>query len=201
MADIKLRIVGIYFNTTVTIDDTLFPNGISVKDVLDTYVALHPVTQVGGLAYSVKQDFGDPTARPYESVLSFTHHYGGRFDFNGNGVTTDTVDGPTLSGSERDAGFYKLQEGTIPGVVSGVLGWQYYVEDGKGLRKSATIRTGTVDKGFDFFGEVPADPAKRLAHGDTITWRLVAILLGPTIIGKAPRILQQQEKNLPNKLR
>lgn len=194
MAKVKLRIVGLYFNSSVTIDDAKIQAGVSVKNVLDTYVALKPVTEAGGLAYAVKQDFGDPLSRPYESVLSFTHNFVGRYDFDGNGSTADTVDGPTLSGSDREEGIYKLQEGTIAGVTSGVLGWQYYVESFAGVLKSKTVRGASIDKGFNYFAEVPEAPEKRIADGDTITWRLVAILLGASLPGKAPRVLRISDK-------
>ncbi len=191
MATIHLRIVGLYFNAPVTIDDARIAAGISIKDVIDAYVAAHPLNTPRGLAYTIKLDPSEPGADPFETLLSFSHNYDGRYDFFGDGNDMESGDGPTLSGSTREAGVYMLQENTIPGVTSGALVWQYYLQgkdaDGGFVPKSKT----PVSRGFKSFAAVPEDPARRVADGDTIIWRLVALLFAPSVPGKAPRVVQK----------
>lgn len=190
MADIQvtLRIVGLYFNAPVTVPVPAGGN-VTVKDVMDAYIAAgNTIDKVGGLAYSVKEDYGQ--VGTYSSISSISHHYGGKFDYNADGnivalpagqtPTPAAPDGPTLVGVLRDPGLYKLEEFAIPG-ANGVVAWQYYVVAPDGDVKSTT----PVSRGINRFDDPKA--GYTIQTGDTIIWRMVAILLGPSVQGKQPR--------------
>src|SRR4051794_32561271 len=78
LGPIQLRIVGLYFNTTVNVD---IPEGgfVTIKGVLDAYIATHPITAKGGLGYTIQSTAPVGTS---DTLLTFTHYYGGKYDFN-----------------------------------------------------------------------------------------------------------------------
>jgi len=187
--NVKLRIVGLYFNETVKINNR---PGLTVRDVLDKYISDHPnISVIGGLEY-VRFPFRDNNN---DFVKTFTYHYGGIYNFDANNrlevapppslPTAAAPDGPTLGKQKRDSGIYTLSEDFEDELVSGAtkpvgLVWQYYVTDGAGVSKSKT----PVDRGFQAFGEVsagvvPIAPSYNLENGDIITWHLVAICRKP----------------------
>jgi hypothetical protein len=165
--NVKLRIVGLYFNKMVRINDV--PN-LTVRDVLDEYIRLNPNLAVpDGLEYS-RYPVG-----PTDSVKTFTHHFSGSYDFNGNNVITTPPDGPTLGNNSRPAGIYTLSEDLEDQFSDTKVGlvWQYYVVSPTGIVKSRTPSS----RGFQLFGITP--PSYNLGDGDTIFWRLVAIARAP----------------------
>ena len=184
LINVKLRIVGLYFNETVRINDKL---GLTVRDVLDKYISEHPDLSVeGGLEYI---RFPFPGSNK-DFVKTFTYHYGGIYNFDANNrlevapppslPTSAAPDGPTLGKQDRPEGIYTLSEDFEEELASGAtrsvgLVWQYYVTDINGKHKSKT----PVSRGFQAFGEIPAATNYDLANGDTITWRLVAICREP----------------------
>jgi hypothetical protein len=186
---VKLRIVGLYFNETVRINDQ---PGLTVRDVLDKYISEHPdISVVGGLEY-IRFPF---PGNSKDFVKTFTYHYGGIYNFDANNTldvapppslpTSAAPDGPTLGNQGpaegRTAGIYTLSEDFEDELITGAtrpvgLVWQYYVTSATGTNKSRT----RVDRGFQAFGETTAGvPNYNLADGDTITWRLVAICREP----------------------
>lgn len=184
MITVRLRFVGLYLNAPVTLDPDAYPGGITVKNVMDKYIETHPIDQPGGLSYSVKEDHAQVGS--YSSLHSVTHRYIGKFDWDGNGVIQEAPagpDGPTLIGEIRPPGLYKLAEFAIPGATRGVVAWQYYVQGADGVLKSATPRNRSITR-FD-----NAPPDYTIENNDTILWRMVAILLEPSLIGKQPREL------------
>lgn len=156
---VKLRVVGVYLNTPVELDDK--GGTLTVKDVMDAYITQHPLTEVGGFDY-------EPKAGPL--LRSVSHNFRGVYDYNGNGSFTDGVDGATLGNNPRDAGIYTL-EGTTGGDVN--LIWQYYVVAPSGRVKSKTPPL----RNFNSFVDVPTN--FQIKNKDTIVWRLVAIRRNP----------------------
>ena len=189
---VRLRIVGLYFNETVTIGDR---TNLTVRDVLDKYISDHPnISVIGGLEY-IRFPFPD---NDNDFVKTFSYHYGGIYNFDANNrlevapfgskPTNVAPDGPTLGKQERPSGIYTLSEDFEDELVSSAtksvgMVWQYYVTDKDGKSKSKT----PVDRGFQAFGElstgaVPAAPNYDLANDDIITWRLVAICRKPNYL-------------------
>lgn len=177
LINVKLRIVGLYFNATVRIDDTT-PN-LTVRSVLDEYIRLNPnLALPGGLEYS-RFPIGNT-----DFVTRFTYHYPGEYDYNGNNVLVLQpvgVDGPTLGNQERPAGIYTLAEEFEDQLADNKIGlvWQYYVvapTAAGGLVKSRT----PANRGFQGFGVPPV--GYTIAEGDTIIWRLVAIAREPNFL-------------------
>ena len=152
---VKLRVVGVYLNTPVELDDK--GGTLTVKDVMDAYIAQHPLTEVGGFDY-------EPKAGPLLSSVS--HNFGGVYDYNGNGSFTDSIDGKSLGNNTRVAGIYAL-DGTSGGTVN--LIWQYYVVAPSGRVKSKTPSS----RSFNSFVDIPTN--FQIKDKDTIIWRLVAI--------------------------
>ncbi|MCU0469423.1 MAG: hypothetical protein MUF58_12555 [Arcicella sp.] len=156
---VKLRVVGVYLNTPVELDDK--GGGLTVKDVMDAYIAQHPITEIGGFDYS-------PQAGPL--LQSVSHNFGGRYDYNGNGSFTDSVDGNSLGNNPISPGIYTL-DGTFGNDVN--LIWQYYVVAPSGRVKSKT----PPSRKFNSFTDVPTN--FQIKDKDTIIWRLVAIRKNP----------------------
>lgn len=170
LINVRVRIVGLYFNQPVSIEDN--PN-LTVRDVLDEYIRLNPNLAVpGGLEYT---RFPIGTT---DSVTTLTYHYGGVYNFDGNNVLTDPPDGPSLGNIDRPAGLYTLSERFEDDFTTLGVGlvWQYYVVSALGLVKSRT----PASRGFQGFGQTP--PMYNLANGDTIIWRLVAIARTPNFL-------------------
>ncbi len=168
--NVKLRIVGLYFNETVQVDETKDP---TVRDVLDAYIQKHPNIAVpGGLEYSrfpiEDRDF----------ATTFTYHYPGVFNFDGDGALVLPDDGLSLGKKTRLAGIYTLSESLEDRLTDRSVGlvWQFYVVSAAGDVKSKTPKT----RGFTAFGERPA--GFTLAEGDTIIWRLVGIVREPNFV-------------------
>jgi hypothetical protein len=159
---VKLRIVGLFFNTTVSLE--IPADGVSIKDVLEAYIAGHPFNKKGGLKYTLQTEGGDPLDA---TMLTIAHNYGGKYDFNGDGNIV-AAEGPTLSGGIRSKGVYELTEIPLP-YGNGVVAWQYYVEDENGVKVSST----DVPAAFVSFQKF------KVKANYTITWRQVAILRGP----------------------
>ena len=182
---VKLRIVGLYFNHTVQIEDV---PSLTVRDVLDEYIRLNPNLAVpGGLEYQRFPVFGNPN----DFVTTFVYHFNGNYDFDGNNTIIMQPIGPdgnSLGDNKRPAGIYKLAESfEDDGLIAKGVGlvWQYYVVSATGLVKSAT----PVTRKFQGFGEkklelIPAPPIVRpqydFTNGDKIIWRLVAIARQPS---------------------
>lgn len=155
MKDVTLRIVGLYFNKKVKVDDTVK----TVQGVMDAYIKDNGnLAKPGGLAYFHETD--DDTLR---EVL---YNYEGKFDIN---VETPKVEnqGKTLGGKTLKAGVRSLRELRVDDNV--ILAWQYYVENTAGKNKSKTKAAAN----FKPFGDKDAD--YKIEDGDTIIWRLVAI--------------------------
>ena len=170
MAEIKitLRIVGLYFNKPVHIENK---KGLNVKDVMDKYRAEHPLSQPNGLDYLLT-----PAYTTEELVLTtIKHNFSGDFDFDASGTTTRPPDGPSLDNVQRKSGIYTLGEDLedhFPDKRVG-LAWQYYVVSPTGKVKSKT----PVSRKFKRFDATPPDYT--LENDDTIIWRLVAIAREP----------------------
>lgn len=178
---VKLRIVGLYFNETVTIADR---PGLTVRDVLDKYVSEHPdISVVGGLEY-IRFPF---PRNNKDFVKTFNYHFGGIYNYDANNrldvapppslPTPAAPDGPSLGNQVRTAGIYTLSEDFEDELISGAtrpvgLVWQYYITDIDQKSKSKT----PINRGFQAFGEAATYDLK---DGDTITWRLVAICREP----------------------
>ncbi|MBC8151547.1 MAG: hypothetical protein H7Z72_01415 [Bacteroidetes bacterium] len=178
--NIKLRIVGLYFNKTVSIEKK---DGLTVRDVLDEYISLNPdLSKPGGLEYS-RFPRNIPTGTDF--LKTFTYHFEGDYDFNGNNVITEPSDGPSLGNIKRKEGIYTLSEDFEDSFADKTVGliWQYYVvapetKDGRGVVKSRTPES----RKFNAFGD-NTNPGYTLEDGDTIIWRLVAIVRAPNFLG------------------
>ncbi len=185
LINVRLRIVGLYFNHTVRIEDA---RGLTVRDVLDEYIRLNPNLAVpGGLEYQRFPVLGNNN----DFVTAFVYHFSGNYDFDGNNVILMQPTGPdgtSLGDNERREGIYKLAESfEDDGLLARGAGlvWQYYVVSAAGVVKSAT----PVTRKFQGFGEkklepLPVPPVVRpqydFVNGDTIIWRLVAIARQPS---------------------
>jgi len=103
--NVKLRIVGLYFNETVEVTSSAT---LSVRDVMDKYIKNNPnLAVVGGLEYE-RYPIGTS-----DFVKTISYHYAGKFDYDGDGTLVlipDGPDGPTLGKNERPAGIYTLSE-------------------------------------------------------------------------------------------
>lgn len=184
-----MRIVGLYFNETVKINDK---PGLTVRDVLDKYVSENPdISVVGGLEYIQFPFLGSNK----DFVKTFNYHFGGIYNYDASNrpdvapppslPTSVAPDGPTLgnqgSAEGRTVGIYTLSEDFEDELVTGTprpidLVWQYYVTSAGGASKSKK----RIYRRFQAFGETTAGvPNYNLANGDTITWRLVAICREP----------------------
>lgn len=157
--NVTLRIVGLFFNKKVVLEDV---ESNTVKDVMDAYINAGntDLDVPGGLAYS-------DDSRNTLKEISF--HYEGMYDFNPNDSTSPqnkTLDGKVLSAGVRTLTELRVNENVL-------LGWQYYVISKGGTNKSRTKQA----KGFTPYGETPAN--YEIVDGDTIIWRLVAIALTP----------------------
>ena len=166
--NVNLRIVGLYFNETVIINDK---TNLTVQEVVDEYIRLHPNLNVaGGLEYSLFQSGSD------SFVTSFTYNYDGIYNFDASsGAKVIPPDGKTLGNITRPAGLYRLSEDLEDQFSDKSIGlvWQYYVTTKNGKPKSKT----PVSRGFQPFGKNFG--SYNLANGDIITWRLVAIARSP----------------------
>ena len=157
--NIRLRIVGLYFNKLVTVPDT--EDGVTIKDVIETYIQQSGgAYKPGGLDYyfeqigtlSPKYD-GTAAPPPGESLLGFIY----------NNPAPET-----LSGIKREGGIYSLFENYQDAIKVG-LGWQSYVLEPSGKNRTATEINGK----FRFFNQT------KVNDGETIVWRLVAICRAP----------------------
>jgi hypothetical protein len=156
---VKLRIVGVYFNRKITFDDGGQPAKVTIATLLDAARTQFPVSRRGGIDYVA-------TAGTLPSLVSFSHNFPGRYDFDGDGTITGPDDGPTLSGGIRHAGIYTLAE---QGIDGGLVGWQHYV-----VRKGVLVSKTPASRGFQSFA------TQHIEDGDEVTWRLVAIALRHT---------------------
>lgn len=146
MTDITLRVVGIFYNTTVDLGEM----GGTVKEVLDA--ATNAVTTGDTFSY-----VATPRTDGFSSPESFKAFYQ-------SGFTRGT--GPSIR--TYDAGTYELKESFSaenpdPAAESYSV-WQYYIlDDEKKLL--------TIDQVF-----VPFDaPEARVPAGGMVIWRLVTI--------------------------
>jgi hypothetical protein len=156
MKNVTLRIVGLFFNKKVQIEDTV----TTVKGVMDAYrnAGNANLANLGGMEYHAD-------SRGTLTKVSF--HYEGKYDFNPNDATPPKP--KTLGGKQLLAGVRTLEELRVNKNV--ILGWQYYV-----ISKSKTNKSRTKQaEGFKPFGATPANYT--IVDGDTIVWRLVAINL------------------------
>jgi hypothetical protein len=172
--NVRLRIVGLYFNETVTIEDK---EELTVRDVLDKYISDHPDLSVpGGLEYVRYPIFSDRQ----DYVKAFNYHFNGSYNFDADGVSDGRKDGRSLGKSERKAGVYSLSEDLEDEFTTSNVGlaWQYYVVSKGGSVKSKT----PASREFQPFGNREAALRYRLADEDTIIWRLVVIAREPSIV-------------------
>jgi hypothetical protein len=181
LVNVNLRIVGLYFNEIVRVDDA--PT-TTVRTVMDEYIRLHPEIAVpGGLEY------GRFPINGRDFVTTLTYHFGGDFNFDANKVVQIPPDGPSLGDQSRPAGIYTLSESLEDQFSDTKVGlvWQYYVVSAAGEVKSKT----PVSRGFSGFGEpLPnlidplggPDIPQTFADGDSIIWRLVAIARRPNFL-------------------
>ena len=151
---VQLRVVGIYFNTPITFESA----SPSIASLMYEASKQFPIDLPGGFAYTSTKST-DP------SVVSISHNFNGRFDYDGNGSTADSVDGLTLAGETLKAGIYELIEQSIAG---GLVGWQYYVIRGKDV-----VSTTPPSRGFQSYSKFI------LQDGDKVIWRLVGIAKTP----------------------
>jgi hypothetical protein len=170
---VRLRIVGLYFNETVKINDK---QKLTVRDVLDKYISEHPDLSVpGGLEY-VRFPL---VKNGKDYVKTFNYHFGGNYNYDGDTPNLTVDDGTTLGKNKRDAGVYSLSEDLEDEFRTPNIGlvWQYYVvaDNGDGVVKSKT----PPDRSFTPFG---AKPDYDIADGDLIIWRLVAIARKPAYV-------------------
>lgn len=179
---ITLRIVGLYFNKPVYFDDL---TGVTVRDVLDEYIRLNPdLSKPGGLEYS-RFPRNKPTGTDF--LKTFTYHFEGDYDYNGDGIIVPQPGGPdgtSLGNKKRDEGIYTLSEDFEDNLADKTVGliWQYYVvapetKDGRGVVKSRTPES----RKFNAFGD-NTSPGYTLEDGDTIIWRLIAIVRSPNFL-------------------
>jgi len=171
LINVNLRIVGLYFNETVVVDDA--PT-TTVRNVLDEYIRLNPeIAKPGGLEY------GRFPIGGRDFVTTLTYHFPGTFNFDGNNVVQIPPDGPSLGDQNRPGGIYTLSESLEDQFSDNAVGlvWQYYVVSTTGEVKSKTPAT----RGFSGFGE-PLPAGNSLAEGDSIIWRLVAIARRPNFL-------------------
>ncbi len=181
LINVRLRIVGLYFNETVSIEDR--PD-LTVRDVMDEYIRLHPNLSVpGGLEYVRYPDVAIPLkARDYVRTISY--HFNSVYNFNADDSGAVPPDGNSLGNRLRTAGIYTLSEDledNFPDINKVGLAWQYYVVSKGGVVKSRTRE----ERDFQAFGEleVPINkPKYDFKDGDTIIWRLVAIAREPNYI-------------------
>jgi hypothetical protein len=152
---VTLRIVGIFFNKKVEIDDTVK----TVKDVMDAYRrnGNDKTSKIGGLRYIIE---------PKDNTIKkISFNFDGKYDFQGDSPANGK--GKTLGGQTLPPRVYSLRERSLG--KNSQLAWQYYVIDKNGKNKSRTLQA----KGFTPFGKNPANYT--IEAGDTIIWRLVAI--------------------------
>ena len=127
LINVTLRIVGLYFNETVSVDDATNP---TVRDVLDAYIDRNRSLAVaGGLEYSRFPIDGNDFA------TTFTYHFPGLYNFDPDGVLTPPIDGTSLGKQTRPAGIYTLSENLEDQLDDKRVGlvWQYYVTDRKSV--------------------------------------------------------------------
>jgi hypothetical protein len=165
MAQIKveLRIVGLFFSKTVELDDTM---PLSVKDVIDAYVKNFPIDKLNGLSYRFSAE--TPDEKKF-TMLSFTHNYDGGYEEKGL-----SKDGLTIGGKLRPAGLYELQELSLDPIV---VAWQYYVIDGTSKENKTKTLPGEEFTGF----ATKLTDAQAIKDGDTVIWRMVAIVRRPNV--------------------
>jgi hypothetical protein len=181
---VNLRIVGLYFNESVEVDETTNP---TVRDVMDEYIKNNrEIAKPGGLEY------GRFPINGRDFVTTLTYHFPGLYNFEPDGVLTVPKDGTSLGGLTRAAGIYTLSESLEDQFSDTKVGlvWQYYVVSETGEVKSKTPES----RGFNGFGEqlpplVAGGPPQPLAAQDTIIWRLVAIARRPNFL---PEFLAEQ---------
>jgi hypothetical protein len=157
---VTLRIVGLFFNKKVILNDVTTN---TVKDVMDAYINAgnSNIAKPGGLTY--KEDNKSPDS----TLKEVSFHYEGTYDFNPNDAKppqSKTLDGKHLPAGERTLKELRVDDNVI-------LGWQYYVIAKSGRNKSRTKQA----EGFTPFGKKTS--TYKITDGDTIIWRLVAINL------------------------
>jgi hypothetical protein len=162
--NLRLRVVGVYFNRRFTFDDG--GKDVTIETLHNEAMSQCPISKPGGIFFtgSFEQPDGSTPATG-NPIRTISHNYSGKYDFNGNGSLGDPVDGPTLSGINRSQGIYELSEQIIE---NGLLAWQYYVNRG-GTIVSKTPK----ERGFN--------PHQKfiLKDKDLVTWRLVSIATRP----------------------
>jgi hypothetical protein len=193
MAQVKLRIVGLYFSEIVQMDGE---GPWTVRQVMDQYVNNTPAGRPK-LAYEVQASAD--TADENDSVLTISVDHrdpdtGNTFDFNfvsPNAAETGFAATPTtsLGGAKRRDGIYRLQETVLDG-GSVVVAWQFYVVGnfGNGPTKSATdprAPNAGAKTNFVPFGKL--EPGQNeVVDGDVVIWRMVAIRRGPIADFESP---------------
>jgi hypothetical protein len=164
--NVKLRVVGVYFNRLIKFDDG--GKSVTIETLHNEAMSQFPISRLGGIFFTGSFQDPDGTASSEGNpIRTISHNYSGRFDFDGNGSVKDVVDrqGQTLGGNFRAKGIYELSEQIIE---NGLLAWQYYVmRGGKLVSKTPPERLFNSYQGFT------------LKDKDEVTWRLVSIATKP----------------------
>lgn len=149
---IKVRIVGVYFNKEVTIED---PNA-SVWDVTKA-----AASQSGG-KLRIYEKIDERTKR---IILDKVEH------------ETDPTVEQSPSGVNRRSGTYSLSADST--IRCRALVWQYYINRKSGIftgqEKKVELRVKISADNI----AVPSTSARNLEDGDEVLWRLLAIGLDP----------------------
>lgn len=154
---ITLKLVGLYFERTVTITD-------STPTVLD---ALDAARAAGLINFGLKEE--PNKSRADESV-----------DFIEHRLALDVL---SKGKKIRTKGLYRIQEERKPAGLPGnfrVEAWQYYIERPLEIFDATTNARILVSKTLPGDGFKVPGRSELLKDGDIVIWRNVTILTGPT---------------------
>lgn len=173
LLNIRLRVVGVFFDKILTLTDVVSP---TIKDVLDAAV----VAAAGNFVYTAETRFDSSAGKASLTMKSFEHDLVGPL-------------APTLGGRSRIAGRYVLGE-TVDSIGGSTIvrAWQYYVIRAGKAVSNAVDGLGRYDvSATNPVGPlVPGDPLptpgfttfnrQGVDDGDEIIWRNVSIVRTPT---------------------
>lgn len=165
---VNLRVVGLFFSRPVEIE---YRDDLSIKDIMDAAIAQYPLqgdADKTGIAYR----FSTEGPHSKSSVFEITCGFDGTYDEYLPDGTVAKKDGLTIGKKRRKAGIYRLQELVLDPIV---VAWQSYVIDKKSFENKTKTLPGA---GFTTF-DTPLN--KVIQDGDTIIWRMVAIVRKPNV--------------------
>lgn len=154
---ITLKLVGLFFERTVTITDT-------TPTVLD---ALNAAKNAGLMNFGLRALPGVPVVD--QSVQFIEHRLALDVLSKGNKI--------------RTKGLYRIQEERTPAGLPGnfrVEAWQYYIERPLEIFDATTNARILVSKTLPGDGFKVPGRSELLKDGDIVIWRNVTILTGPT---------------------